>query len=176
MLKRLSISSLGAASLGLVLSTAALGETSDVEGVDTTVAAFEDICISNAESMSAARETATSSDWNFVSMGELPSYRKGPPMQTFASEEHGLEMLLRPEKGGFGCLILKQLPKADARVLYESVTGIGELQPKGKQKPGDDRYKWSLSAPKGSEVVLSIEKDDDPQTIILALESKGDPN
>ena len=97
-------------------------------------------------------------------------------MQAFAAEKHGLELVLRPNKRRFGCIVLRDLPATQAMDLKARLAELSVLEPKGKHDPDRDQYKWALENPKGSTVVLSVYAERQPQSIILALESKGDPN
>lgn len=167
----------GLSTLTLALPTSiALAESESADRMSETLKIFSEVCVDNASSLSAAREAALTSEWAFKPNGELPSFGRGRPMQTFASELHDVELLLRPNKKRFGCLITRELSAADAANLTTQLSGLSSLSPKGKHKPGRSQYKWTLATPKGSGVVLTVYAERQPQTIILALESKGDPN
>ena len=96
-------------------------------------------------------------------------------METYASGD--VELLLRPEKKGFGCLVVYEL--ADTSTTTQTLAGaISALPGLALKGSGKDkvRVSWSLTAPAGSEVKLTVYPKMSPRAPILALESKGNPN
>lgn len=139
------------------------------------VDAFHQVCLRNAASLAAARQAATSAPWSFERKGDLPSYGRGPAMETYASGD--VELLLRPEKKGFGCLVTYSLsePNTTTEVLAGAISALPGLTMKGSGK-GKTRMTWMFAQPAGSQVQLTVYQDMTPRAPILALESKGSSN
>lgn len=139
------------------------------------VEAFKQVCLANAASLAAARQAATSAPWAFARKGDLPSYGRGPAMETYASGD--VELLLRQSKKGFGCLIVYELAEAGTttEALTGAISGLSGLVLKGSGK-AKTRVTWTVGQPAGSEVQLTVYPNMTPRAPILALESKGSSN
>lgn len=83
----------------------------------------------------------------------LPQYRPGKPMRTFADNEHR-EYLVRPGKSGrYGCFVVLKMPYGDAggqlvdsvRMMINSVHG---LTPKPNKHKVVTYYEWSIAGSK----------------------------
>lgn len=163
----------------LAMAAGGLAPTANVPALDATsaraVEAFNQVCLKNADSLTAARQAATSAPWSFVRKGDLPSYGRGRAMETYASGD--VELLLRSEKKGFGCLVVYQLNDATmtSDALAASISALPGLALKGSGK-GKTRVTWTLAQPAGSQVQLTVYQDMTPRAPILALESKGSSN
>lgn len=160
--------------LALAGSDAAAAPSLDATST-RAVEAFRQVCLNNAESLAAARNAATSAPWAFERKGDLPSYGRGSPMETYASGD--VELLLRSEKKGFGCLVTYQL--GDSGTTTEKLAGAISALP-GLALKGDGKAKtrvsWTVAQPAGSMVQLTVYQDMNPRAPILALESKGSSN
>jgi hypothetical protein len=97
----------------------------------------------------------------------LRQHRHAPRLQRRAG---------RPNKSRFGCLLLPNLSETDLAALPAALGRLPGLTAKGKQSPGASRSKWSIAAPKGSEIVLTLNYGPDSKSAIIALESNGNPN
>lgn len=164
-----------APALALVVGSASSASAQELDATSArAVRAFEQVCLANAASLSAARSAATSAPWSFTSEGGLPSLTGKKPMETFSSD--GVEMLLRPGKKEFGCLILFKLPQgAKSGPLAQAIGALPGLSTKGDIGEDPTRVNWTAAAPKGSKVVLTADYGPAGNTVILALESKGSP-
>ena len=170
MIAALTFLALAAGDLPLAANAPALDATS-ARALD----AFNQVCLKNAASLVDARRAATSAPWSFERKGDLPSYGRGAPMETYASGD--VELLLRPEKKGFGCLVTYPLNDSSMTTerLAGAISGLPGLALKGSSK-AKTRVNWTVSQPTGSEVQLTIYQDMNPRAPILALESKGSSN
>jgi hypothetical protein len=142
--------------------------------IDRVVQAFTDVCLANASSLAAARAEALTPEWGFTSTGTLPGYNRAPPMETFKSGD--LELVLRPNRNRFGCLLLTELGESEVTALRHAFAANPRLAPKGKHESGSTRYRWTLAEPKGSEVVVTVNYGPDRASTIIALESNGAPD
>lgn len=133
---------------------------------------FRQVCLEHAQSPQAARDAATALGFEKrapvpdIGGGSLDPYVKPP-----------WELAIRDAKSGrFSCIFLFPLDDgtSDAAVA-EAVGALAGLAMKSsKQNAKQFRAKWSrAAAPKGPEVVLSIDSDTGSRVAILTLESKS---
>lgn len=161
-----------AASLAAVTpATAAAAETADPKAA---AAAFESLCLANAGSAAAVRAAAPAAA--FAQGPTLPELQRG--QGAFEGYTKGpLELVLREAKSGsFGCILLfppdEAAGNASVAAAVTALSGVALKSSGGGAKSW--RAKWTpLTAPKGSEVVLTIHGGTGRRIAILALESKA---
>lgn len=162
------------ASLKLLVSAAVVG-AAPAGAVEPAVAldVFSQVCLDHAESPQAARDAATAS--GFEKQAMLPGIGGGGPLEPYLKSPW--ELLIRDSRSGrFSCILLFPLDDGAANAaVAEAVGALPGLSVKSS-KGGEQawRAKWMrVGAPKGSEVVLTIDSKTGSRVAILTLESKS---
>jgi hypothetical protein len=153
-------------------AAAAVGEA----GADpkAAAAAFKALCLDNAASADAVRGAAFAA--GYAQDAPMPEIRPGRGV--FEGWTRGvIELVLREAKSGsFGCiLVFPPNAAADNASVAAAVTALGGLSPKSSGGGARNwRAKWTpLQAPKGSDVLMIVQRLDGRRVAMLILESKA---
>jgi hypothetical protein len=154
---------------GTIVAAAPAGAVEPAAAVDL----FGQVCLDHATSPQAARDAAAA--LGFEKQAMLPGIGGGAPLEPYLKSPW--ELLIRDAKSGrFSCILLFPLDDGAANAaVAEAVGALPGLSVKSS-KGGEQawRAKWMRSAaPKGSEVVLTIDSDTGSRVAILTLESKS---
>ena len=172
-MSRLMLSSAASMVLLGLLAAPASGTELDATG-QRAVRAFDEICLTNAGSLEAARQAAMGSKWAFKPAQN--ANRKDGKVVLEGFDDNGVELVFRSGPGSsFGCNVLYTMPdEADPADLGSAISKLPGLTVKTAGSGRTFRATWEVDpSSANARVSLTIYSGVSPKTPIIALESKG---